>query len=64
MNKVKARISAGWAHDSSHYHFQRTHASNAPFPSERNWRGIADSFIGVVAWAALIVVLLAVWGAA
>ena len=70
MNTIKdkrmlqARMSAGWAHDSNHYRFQRTHDSRAPFPSDRmKFRELVDSTIGAAAWVALVIVLLMVGGA-
>ena len=43
----KARISAGWAHDSSHFHFARQHDSRAPFVEPASANRAADAVVGV-----------------
>lgn len=47
----RARISTGWAHDSSHFHFARTHNSNAPFDEPASRATLGDKAVG---WATLI----------
>ncbi|MBL8445647.1 MAG: hypothetical protein JNK52_16525 [Zoogloeaceae bacterium] len=40
---LKSRMSASWPHDSSHFRFQRSHNSRAPFQSDEpvSWAEVA-----------------------
>ena len=60
---LKARISAGWSHDPAHFRFAREHRSSAPFPDDGPTRksrrkDLVDALIGVLALAALLLVVV------
>lgn len=59
----KARMSAGWSQDDRHYRFERVHPSRAPFVDDRKADSFADALIGVIALAALFIIVLLVGGA-
>lgn len=54
----RARISAGWPHDSAHFHFARQHDSHAPFVEPHSANRFADLLIGVVSAVGLVVMVL------
>jgi len=58
----RARISAGWSHDSRHYRFQRTHDSNVPFVEPRS-ANLAGDIVGALAMVALLLLVLLIGGA-
>lgn len=59
----RARLSAGWAHDSRHFHFARQHASRAPFADCQRKESIAEAALGVASLVAIIAVLALFGGA-
>lgn len=54
----RARISASWPHDQSHYRFQRTHKSFAPFSEPES----ANTFADFLVCLGVIVVFAAILG--
>lgn len=58
----KARISAGWSHDSSHFSFARQHNSTLPFAEPRRTNSALEALVGVVAFAGFIGVMLLLGG--
>ena len=58
----RARISASWPHDQSHYRFQRQHKSLAPFVEPQTANRAADAVVGVLAVIGLAAVLAYVGG--
>lgn len=54
----RARISSGWAHDSRHFHFARTHNSNAPFEEPAARTTLGDKVVGWVSVVGLVVLLI------
>lgn len=59
----RARLSAGWAHDSRHFHFMRQHDSNAPFVESRSANIVAEAIVGALALFVLGLIVIFVGGA-
>lgn len=58
----RARISASWPHDQSHYRFHRQHKSQAPFVELETVNRATDIVVGVLAVIGLAVVLAYIGG--
>lgn len=58
----RARISASWPHDQSHYRFERQHKSCAPFSEPISANLAAEVLVGVLAVLGLVFVLALVGG--
>jgi hypothetical protein len=58
----RARISASWPHDRSHYRFDRTHNSSAPFVETDTANVVAEVLIAALAIVGLAFLLAVIGG--